>query len=142
MVAPVIIAAAVQVASSIIQLQASSSVLKKQADIYKANAARALAEGDTNADKVLASGREYIGGVQAQTAGNGIDVDSPMAQNNERVAQKAVNDDVFATMYSAAKEAAQQQQQANATADQMTSNNFQKFMLLGPEMYLGSKFIK
>ncbi|WP_294609755.1 hypothetical protein [uncultured Gilliamella sp.] len=84
-------------------------LLKAQAKMYQMNAKNTLWEGQQNADKISREGEQAQGTVIQDFGASGVDVnDSQTVASSQRTLQKNINDDVFATMYSAAKEANQQ----------------------------------
>lgn len=83
-------------------------LLKAQAKMYKQNAENALWEGGQNADKVYREGEQAQGTIVQNFGASGVDVNnSQTVASSQRTLQKNINDDVFATMYSSAKEANQ-----------------------------------
>lgn len=92
-----------------IDYKTQSQLLKAQAKLYKMNAKSTIWEGQQNADKISREGDQAQGTIRSDFGASGVDVnDSQTVASTQRSLQKAVNDDVFATMYSAAKEANQQ----------------------------------
>ena len=83
-------------------------LLKAQAKMYEQNAENALWEGRQNADKIYREGEQAQGTVVQDFGASGVDVNnSQTVASSQRTLQKNINDDVFATMYSSAKEANQ-----------------------------------
>lgn len=91
------------------EYQTQQSLLKAQAKQYNQNAKNLLWEGHTNADKIALSGEQAQGTMLQDFGASGVDVNtSQTVASSQRTLQKSVNDDVFTTMYNAAKESNQQ----------------------------------
>lgn len=105
-------------------------LLKAQAKMYKQNAENALWEGGQNADKIYREGEQAQGTIVQNFGASGVDVNnSQTVASSQRTLQKNINDDVFATMYSSAKEA--NQNLINAQMAKYNAKRLRKGFILG-----------
>lgn len=113
-----------------VDYKTQSGLLKAQAKLYKQNAENALWEGQQNADKVYREGEQAQGTIVQNFGASGVDVNnSQTVDSTQRTLQKNINDDVFATMYSSAKEA--NQNLINAQTAKYNAKRLRKGFILG-----------
>lgn len=113
-----------------VDYKTQSGLLKAQAKLYKQNAENALWEGQQNADKVYREGEQAQGTIVQNFGVSGVDVNnSQTVDSTQRTLQKNINDDVFATMYSSAKEA--NQNLINAQMAKYNAKRLRKGFILG-----------
>lgn len=113
-----------------VDYKTQSGLLKAQAKLYKQNAENALWEGQQNADKVSREGEQAQGTIVQNFGASGVDVNNSQTVNStQRTLQKNINDDVFATMYSSAKEA--NQNLINAQMAKYNAKRLRKGFILG-----------
>ena len=113
-----------------VDYKTQSGLLKAQAKMYKQNAENALWEGRQNADKVYREGEQAQGTVVQGYGSSGVDVNSSQTvDSSQSTLQKNINDDVFATMYSSAKEA--NQNLINAKMAKYNAKQLKKGFILG-----------
>lgn len=113
-----------------VDYKTQSGLLKAQAKLYKQNAENALWEGQQNADKVSREGEQAQGTIVQNFGASGVDVNnSQTVDSTQRTLQKNINDDVFATMYSSAKEA--NQNLINAQMAKHNAKRLRKGFILG-----------
>ena len=113
-----------------VDYKTQSGLLKAQAKLYKQNAENALWEGQQNADKVSREGEQAQGTIVQNFGASGVDVNnSQTVDSTQRTLQKNINDDVFATMYSSAKEA--NQNLTNAQMAKYNAKRLRKGFILG-----------
>ena len=113
-----------------VDYKTQSGLLKAQAKLYKQNAENALWEGQQNADKVYREGEQAQGTIVQNFGASGVDVNnSQTVDSTQRTLQKNINDDVFATMYSSAKEA--NQNLINAQMAKYNAKRLRKGFILG-----------
>lgn len=113
-----------------VDYKTQSGLLKAQAKLYKQNAENALWEGQQNADKVSREGEQAQGTIVQNFGASGVDVNnSQTVDSTQRTLQKNINDDVFATMYSSAKEA--NQNLINAQMAKYNAKRLRKGFILG-----------
>ncbi len=113
-----------------VDYKTQSGLLKAQAKLYKQNAENALWEGQQNADKVSRGGEQAQGTIVQNFGASGVDVNnSQTVDSTQRTLQKNINDDVFATMYSSAKEA--NQNLINAQTAKYNAKRLRKGFILG-----------
>lgn len=113
-----------------VDYKTQSGLLKAQAKLYKQNAENALWEGQQNADKVSREGEQAQGTIVQNFGASGVDVNNSQTVNStQRTLQKNINDDVFATMYSSAKEA--NQNSINAQMAKYNAKRLRKGFILG-----------
>ena len=113
-----------------VDYKTQSGLLKAQAKLYKQNAENALWEGQQNADKVYREGEQAQGTIVQNFGASGVDVNnSQTVDSTQRTLQKNINDDVFATVYSSAKEA--NQNLINAQMAKYNAKRLRKGFILG-----------
>lgn len=90
------------------------NILRAQEKKFKNDARDTLWEGRKNAGKVFREGEQAQGTILQDFGASGVDVNnSQTVVSTQRTLQKNINDDVFTTMYNAAKEARQMRLNSN-----------------------------